>query len=351
MKYIELHIIQSLPPSCINRDDLNQPKTAVYGAVERIRVSGQSWKRAVKEYFSETLPHLAQGIRTRHLQALMEPEITKAGLNPALATVVANILSTVEKERVTTVVYLSPGEISAIVTELSTLGLPTTGDIKETKLAEKAVLKAIKTYQLADAADIALFGRMFANHPTANVDGCSYFNHAISTHAASSESDFFTAMDEFNKQDSGAGMMGTIEFSAGVIYRYVCLNVQELRDNFPSVTKEAIQKFLEAAILAIPQAKRTTLNGQTTPTYVLALASEKGQNQQLCEAFESPIKSDSGYLEPSIEALVQTYQAKAAAGFIAPVFVGAINTSKLKPVIPQYTLEELTKTIADKCVP
>ena len=30
--YVDFHILQTVPPSCINRDDTGSPKTAVYGA-------------------------------------------------------------------------------------------------------------------------------------------------------------------------------------------------------------------------------------------------------------------------------------------------------------------------------
>lgn len=33
--YIDLHVIQTLPPSCVNRDDTGSPKTAIYGGVTR----------------------------------------------------------------------------------------------------------------------------------------------------------------------------------------------------------------------------------------------------------------------------------------------------------------------------
>jgi hypothetical protein len=31
MKLIELHILQSFPVSCLNRDDVGAPKTAIFG--------------------------------------------------------------------------------------------------------------------------------------------------------------------------------------------------------------------------------------------------------------------------------------------------------------------------------
>ena len=35
--YVDLHVIQTVPPSCINRDDTGSPKTAVYGGATRAR--------------------------------------------------------------------------------------------------------------------------------------------------------------------------------------------------------------------------------------------------------------------------------------------------------------------------
>ena len=37
----------------MNRDDTGSPKTAMYGGVRRARVSSQSWKRAMRQYFLE----------------------------------------------------------------------------------------------------------------------------------------------------------------------------------------------------------------------------------------------------------------------------------------------------------
>ena len=35
--YLDVHVLQAVPPSCINRDDTGSPKTAVYGGVTRAR--------------------------------------------------------------------------------------------------------------------------------------------------------------------------------------------------------------------------------------------------------------------------------------------------------------------------
>ena len=51
--YIDIHVLQSVPPSNLNRDDTGTPKTAFYGGVERARVSSQAWKRATRRHFAE----------------------------------------------------------------------------------------------------------------------------------------------------------------------------------------------------------------------------------------------------------------------------------------------------------
>ena len=32
--YVDFHVLQTVPPSCVNRDDTGSPKTAVYGGAE-----------------------------------------------------------------------------------------------------------------------------------------------------------------------------------------------------------------------------------------------------------------------------------------------------------------------------
>ena len=45
---VDVHVLQTVPPSNINRDDTGSPKTAVFGGVRRARVSSQAWKRATR---------------------------------------------------------------------------------------------------------------------------------------------------------------------------------------------------------------------------------------------------------------------------------------------------------------
>lgn len=63
--YVDVHCLQTLPPSCVNRDDTGTPKSCIYGGTERARVSSQAWKRAIREAFKDMLPQEELGVRTK----------------------------------------------------------------------------------------------------------------------------------------------------------------------------------------------------------------------------------------------------------------------------------------------
>lgn len=53
--FMDIHCIQQVPPSNINRDDTGSPKTAYVGGALRSRVSSQAWKRAMRGVFGDML--------------------------------------------------------------------------------------------------------------------------------------------------------------------------------------------------------------------------------------------------------------------------------------------------------
>ena len=54
------------------------------------------------------------------------------------------------------------------------------------------------------------------------VDAACQVAHAISTSKVGVEFDFYTAMDDLKKpeEETGAGMMGTVEYNSACFYRY-----------------------------------------------------------------------------------------------------------------------------------
>ena len=89
--FVDIHVLQSVPASCMNRDDTNQPKSEVYGGKTRGRVSSQAWKHVVRKYFEENFVSekgewtgkrtLAVGDITADIIAELDPEIE----NPFIA--------------------------------------------------------------------------------------------------------------------------------------------------------------------------------------------------------------------------------------------------------------------------
>ncbi len=73
---IDFHILQTVPPSNLNRDDTGSPKSAVYGGVRRSRVSSQAWKRATRTAFETELDRSELGVRTRRIVELLANEIS-----------------------------------------------------------------------------------------------------------------------------------------------------------------------------------------------------------------------------------------------------------------------------------
>jgi CRISPR system Cascade subunit CasC len=317
MKLIELHILQSFPVSCLNRDDVGAPKTATFGGVTRARISSQCLKRAIRELAQDMSPKLFAGNRSRLIITPLAEALKKHGVTDPKATEVAkqvgDHLATADEAaakkgelKVKTLMFLSPAEVEAVAKVLA----ETLKKDPKAKDFEKAVAKACKSAALKDAADIAIFGRMVASDHSLTLEGAGLFSHALSTHRADNDIDFFSAVDDLQKaEESGAGMTGTLEFTSATYYRYAALNLDLLADvaHLGALTaaeqKEVVETFLRASVLAVPGARKNSMNANTLPCYVLGLVKDKGQPIQLINAFEKPVVSKNGVADASVAAM------------------------------------------------
>jgi CRISPR system Cascade subunit CasC len=318
MKLIELHIIQSFPVSCLNRDDVGAPKTATFGGTTRARISSQCLKRAIRELAKELSPSLFQGNRSRLIITPLVEQLKKNGLAETqaveLAKRVGDYLATLDdaaakknEMKVKTLMFLSPAEIAALGKELA----KTVTKDPKAKI-EKIIAKACKSAALKDAADIAIFGRMVASDHSLTLEGAGMFSHALSTHKADNDLDFFSAVDDLqSKDEAGAGMTGTLEFTSATYYRYAAMNLGLLKQHLVALSgdelKKVVDAFLHAAVLAIPGARKNSMNAHTLPTYVLGIVKDKGQPIQLINAFEKPVASKNGIVDASVAALKEHY--------------------------------------------
>ncbi|NLR10597.1 MULTISPECIES: type I-E CRISPR-associated protein Cas7/Cse4/CasC [Lactobacillaceae] len=299
--YVDVNVLQTVPSSNINRDDTGAPKTALYGGVTRARVSSQSWKHAVREAFRDD--NVSVGTRTKDaaklladkLQALdvtMTPEAAEAKVDEIFKAASIKL----NKERETgALLLISQGQI----TKLAQYALD------NSELDKKEVKKVLKGDQ---SLDLALFGRMVADNPELNVDASAQVAHAVSTHEVVPEYDYFTALDDEQPDDTtGAAMLGTINFNSATLYRYANVNVNELSHNLNATDAiHGTTDFIRDFLLAMPTGKQNTFANKTLPSYVMVTI-RPDTPVNLVSAFEKPVSSNKGYVQPSIERLEGEY--------------------------------------------
>lgn len=295
-RFLQLHLLTSYAPSNLNRDDLSRPKSAIVGGVKRLRVSSQSLKRAWRssELFKAALEgHV--GIRTKEMGRKVYGDLIAKGIAEKDAKEWAKAIAgqfgksksadrndPLAELEIEQLAHFSPEEQAAI-------------DALVTQLAEQKIAPTDEQLKLLrhehQAADIALFGRMLASSPEFNTDAAAQIAHAITVHKVQEEDDFFTAVDDLNRSDRGAGHMGETGFGAGVFYLYACINRELLLDNLQgdqALANKTLAALLESMCKIAPTGKQNSYASRAYASFALA---EKGKQQprSLSLAFVNPV--------------------------------------------------------------
>lgn len=300
-KYINLHAIQSLPPSALNRDDNGSPKKAEFGKVTRVRVSSQSWKYAMREFFSENYDSSYIGCRTTQLptdfeKALREvrPDADESLVSKMKKVVLAVAEKTSEGEESNAdsvsaskmIVFYSPEQLNALV-QIATEVVDgkrktiTVADVKESLVAKNTV-------------DLALFGRMMTAVPELSIEAAANVAHVIGVESYKSQKDSFIGIDDSLGKTK---IMGSIDFVSSVVYRYACLDFDQLLTNLGGDKKFAIEAagaFINAFVRSMPSGKQSSFAARTLPSFVLTTISSD-QPLSFASAFTSVI--DEGDIE------------------------------------------------------
>jgi CRISPR system Cascade subunit CasC len=326
---IEYHIIQSFPVTCLNRDDVGAPKTAVVGGTTRARVSSQCWKRQVRLAMHELgVPH---GTRTKLIGSLITEACKKKGASDEQAKTCGDKFEQVfikknekkklkqskeeqdpslnedvvtSQEKTDTLLFLSPRETAMIADAFAAKGF-----VPEAVITQKDIKKQAKEvagllgncFGITDAFDIAFFGRMVAQAAELNIEAAASFSHALSTHKVSNEVEFFTALDD-QAEEPGSAHMGNLEFNSATYYRYISLDLGQLWENLSGEDiPEAVESFTKALFVAVPSARQSTQSG-ASPWEFAKIYIRKGQRLQV--PFETAVRAkNGGYLQESIDAL------------------------------------------------
>lgn len=289
---LEFHILQSFPPTCLNRDDVGSPKSAIVGGSLRARVSSQCWKRQIRQSMHELSNSETAGIRTKRLDHLCKEFFTD-GIPEDLS----------KKLLQETLIFISEKEAEAIKKYVSENLAKLKTKEEEKKFWQNFWHESLSASGI-DAEDIALFGRMVARAPEMDIEAAASFSHAISTHRVESEIDFFTAMDDLSADDKqGASHLGVKEFNSAVYYRYISLNIDQLKNNLKGIEiSSTIERFIKALYVAVPIACQTTLSG-ASPWGFARILLRRGQRIQV--PFDTAVwaKTSESYLGKSIENL------------------------------------------------
>jgi CRISPR system Cascade subunit CasC len=325
---IELHIIQNVAPSNLNRDDTGAPKDAEFGGYRRARLSSQSMKRAMREQY--VLPmnaDLDHAVRTLQmvpaiddaLQAIRgtnsdDMAVRHQAIRAALSLV--NIKVDAEKNTTQYLLFL-PKRCAEHIAKLvhehwDMLQSVEIGEGKKKGKSSdsatyKELINALKAI-MKDASrtpEIALFGRMLADEPTWNVDAACQVAHAISVNRVMSEFDFFTAVDDLKTDSTGAGMMGTVQFGSSTFYRYLVVDVDAYLANLAGhkppyttgleeVARISLAAFIEAAVKSLPSGKQNTFAAHNLPSLVMTVVRADAP-VSLANAFIKPVTATPEY--------------------------------------------------------
>ncbi|OWV05220.1 type I-E CRISPR-associated protein Cas7/Cse4/CasC [Micromonospora wenchangensis] len=296
---IDVYVLQSVPPSNLNRDDTGSPKTAIYGGVRRARVSSQAWKRAVRLAFPTLVDRSELGERTKRVGESLAARLK--ALDPSLSDEAASVLAAdafaasglakAEKKKGDVRDVESGYLLFLSRRQLDNIAAATLEAHRAGEAMDKSRFKALAN---ADhSIDIALFGRMVADMADINVDAACQVAHAISVHAVDNEFDYFTAVDDrkADASETGAGMIGTVEFNSSTLYRYATLDVDALHRTLGDgdATRAAVEAFLTAFVRSMPTGKQNTFAHRTLPDAVLVRMRDS-QPINLVGAFETPVR-------------------------------------------------------------
>lgn len=282
--FLQLHLLTAYPASNLNRDDTGRPKTVQFGSSPRLRISSQSLKRAwrTSSVFEQRMGEHV-GKRTQRVGEQIHDYLTKRGMSEKKAVETARAIGEVfgklnaENEKNPTYIkqlaFVGPEEMKRAFA------------LADRALAGETIEPAADTLLVrADsAADIAMFGRMLADNPAFNREAAVQVAHAMTTHRATVEDDYYVAVDDLKnpaeQEDSGTSFIGVQEFGAGLFYLYICVDCDLLVKNLDgdhALAQDAVSALTECAATVSPRGKQASFASRARASFVLT---ERGRQQ------------------------------------------------------------------------
>ncbi len=338
-RFLQLHTLHGYAAVLLNRDDSGFAKRILYGDAMRTRVSSQCLKRHWRVADS---PHALQEIDGAVASVRSRKTVSRRVIEPLENDYDSDVVKVIS-DAFQTAVYgdkgADPGsrqplllgepEIEYLAAEALKIAQEHRDDAKSAKEAaagwakeSRANMKALREQcSLPGGIAATLFGRMVTADVEANIDAAVHVAHAFTVHAEESESDYFTVVDDLQRQedDAGADHIGETELTSGLFYGYVVLDRNALVANLGGDTDmagEVARRLVHLIATVTPGAKL----GPTAPygyaSWILAEAGDR-QPRSLAEAYRKPCTPDrsaaaqrAGDFLGKIDALYETGEAR-----------------------------------------
>lgn len=335
-RFLQIHTLHSYPAALLNRDDSGLAKRMPFGGSMRTRISSQClkrhWRTAQDEFAIHNIAGSEAAVRSRNI---VERKVMQPLRNSGDYT--DDVLKAVETS-MNAGVYGGSGTSEGGRQPLL-LGLPEVEYLQrkareicdsnptDAKGAKDAVellfsgrqgegdnFRAFReSARLPGGLEGALFGRMVTSDPGANIDAAVHVAHAFTVHREESESDYFSVVDDLQRddEDAGAAHIGDVELTAGLFYGYVVVDVSGLvsnlegchADEWQAAERDLATSVIENLIHLIATVSPGAKKGSTAPysrADLMLIEAGNTQPRSLANAFR---KSCNAQTESAIDAM------------------------------------------------
>ena len=351
-RFLQIHTLHSYPAALLNRDDSGLAKRMPFGGAVRTRISSQClkrhWRVAQDEFAIHNIAGATAALRSRNIveRKVMEPIRADGGASDDVLKAVEDAFNigvygrsgTTESGRQPLLLGLPEVEhlrerAAAICAEhpqdADAAGKAAT-DLFNARRGEGNNFRALlDSAKLPAGLEGALFGRMVTSDPGANIEAAIHVAHAFTVHAEESESDYFSVVDDLQREDedAGAAHIGDMELTACLFYGYVVVDLPGLVSNlegcdagdWEDADRELAGKVVEHLTHLIATVSPGAKLGSTAPySYADLMIVEAGSRQprSLANAFRRPVRAQveaaTGALATCLGRLDEAYGGKEA---------------------------------------
>ena len=328
-RFLQIHTLHSYPAALLNRDDSGLAKRMPFGGATRTRISSQClkrhWRMADDEFALKNIDGAANATRSRNI---VEREVIQPLKDES--SIAEDVLKAVE-DAFNSGVYGSGGtsesgrqplllgqpEVEYLQRKAREICAENLEDANAAGTAATLLFSAARRNEERDnfiafreATTLpggligALFGRMVTSDPGANIDAAIHVAHAFTVHREESESDYFSVVDDLQRddEDAGAAHIGDMELTAGLFYGYVVVDVPGLvsnltgceADDWRGADRELAAKVAQHLIHLITKVSPGAKLGSTAPyaaADLMLIEAGSRQPRSLANAFRMPAKA------------------------------------------------------------